>query len=210
MSVIGAGMMMPVTAQDAMSDGIVAEQSAEKQSVAPVYPIPQRMKMTGGMLDADGFVVVDKCPDEATLAALKEALPVFSASEVPKMRARGISMKIGGASSLPEKEGAYQLKVDKTGIYMVANDDVGLFYAAQTLIQLVKKTPEGVSVPRVEITDWPDIPFRGSIEGFYGLPWGQKGRISQFKFYGKYKLNTYIYGPKDDVYHGFSNRWRET
>ena len=49
----------------------------------------------------------------------------------------------------------------------------------------------------------------GTIEGFYGLPWGQEGRISQFKFYGKYKMNTYIYGPKDDVFHGFSKRWRE-
>ncbi len=209
MSVIGAGMVMPVTAQEqTANDGASVSRMAEVQAVAPVYPIPQQMKMTGGMLDADGFVVADKCPDEATLAALKEALPVFSSSEVPKMRAVGISMKIGGVA-LPKKEGAYQLKVDKSGISLAANDDVGLFYAAQTLIQLVKKTPEGVSVPRVEITDWPDIPFRGSIEGFYGLPWGQKGRISQFKFYGKYKLNTYIYGPKDDVYHGFSNKWRE-
>ena len=25
----------------------------------------------------------------------------------------------------------------------------------------------------------------------------------------RYKMNTYIYGPKDDVFHGFSKRWRE-
>ena len=66
-----------------------------------------------------------------------------------------------------------------------------------------------MTVPEVEVLDWPDVPFRGTIEGFYGLPWGQEGRISQFKFYGKYKMNTYIYGPKDDVFHGFSKRWRE-
>lgn len=92
---------------------------------------------------------------------------------------------------------------------MTGYDDEGLFYAAQTLLQLAEKTSSGVTVPEVEVLDWPDVPFRGTIEGFYGLPWGQEGRISQFKFYGKYKMNTYIYGPKDDVFHGFSKRWRE-
>lgn len=87
---------------------------------------------------------------------------------------------------------------------MTGYDDEGLFYAAQTLLQLAEKTSSGVTVPEVEVLDWPDVPFRGTIEGFYGLPWGQEGRISQFKFYGKYKMNTYIYGPKDDVFHGFS------
>ena len=113
------------------------------------------------------------------------------------------------AGNVPQKAGAYSLSVTQQGIRMTGYDDEGLFYAAQTLLQLAEKTPSGVTVPVVEVLDWPDVPFRGTIEGFYGLPWGQEGRISQFKFYGKYKMNTYIYGPKDDVFHGFSKRWRE-
>ncbi len=206
MSVIGAGMMAPVAAQDDMSIGTPVEHTAVKRAVAPVYPIPQQMKLTGGITDVDGFIV-DNCPDKATLNALKEALPIFSAKEAPQLQAASLSMKIDAKLS-PKKE-SYILKVTHNNVTIIAHDDIGLFYAAQTLIQLTKKSSEGISIPRCEITDWPDIPFRGSIEGFYGLPWGQKGRISQFKFYGKYKLNTYVYGPKDDPFHGFSNKWRD-
>ena len=48
---------------------------------------------------------------------------------------------------------------------------------------------------------------RGSIEGFYGNPWSHQDRLNQIEFYGKSKLNTYIYAPKDDVYH--REKWRE-
>ncbi len=207
MSVVGAGLVIPLSAQETAAPVAGTTQNAPNQAVAPVYPIPQQMKMTGGAITVDGLAI-DACPDEATLAALKEALPLQDNAAPIKMRAFPVKMKIGGGD-LPNKEGAYSLRVSKDGITMQGHDDVGLFYAAQTLIQLAKKMPEGLVIPQVEIKDWPDIPFRGSIEGFYGLPWGQQGRISQFKFYGKYKLNTYVYGPKDDVFHGFSNRWRE-
>jgi hyaluronoglucosaminidase len=48
---------------------------------------------------------------------------------------------------------------------------------------------------------------RGAIEGFYGSPWTQEERLDQLDFYGRFKLNTYIYAPKDDPYH--RDRWRE-
>lgn len=60
----------------------------------------------------------------------------------------------------------------------------------------------------VEIRDWPSIPLRGVIEGFYGNPWSHEDRMRQFEFYGRHRLNTYIYGPKDDPYH--RARWRDS
>lgn len=42
--------------------------------------------------------------------------------------------------------------------------------------------------------------IRGTIEGFYGAPWSNADRVSQFKFYGQNKMNTYIYSAKDDDY----------
>lgn len=51
------------------------------------------------------------------------------------------------------------------------------------------------------------IPFRGVVEGYYGRPWGTEGRLSLLEFMGKYKMNCFIYGPKDDPYH--HGRWRE-
>ena len=45
------------------------------------------------------------------------------------------------------------------------------------------------------------------MEGFYGTPWSHAARLRQLKFYGENKMNTYIYGPKDDPYHSSPN-WR--
>lgn len=103
-----------------------------------------------------------------------------------------------------QRSGAYQLTVNKEGVKIVAADDRGIFYAAQTLIQMASgKT----SVPYVKVSDYADVLFRGTVEGFYGEPWTQEDRIAQLRFYGQLKLNTYIYGPKDDPYHSSPN-WR--
>ncbi|KAJ5432563.1 uncharacterized protein N7458_011719 [Penicillium daleae] len=73
-------------------------------------------------------------------------------------------------------------------------DERGTFYAAQTLRQL----GSGHNIPGVNIRDWPLMAIRGSIEGFYGEPWSHQARLDQFVFYGKHKMNTYVYTPKDD------------
>lgn len=45
----------------------------------------------------------------------------------------------------------------------------------QTLRQLGTKTGgEGVILPVGEITDWPDIESRGTVEGFTALPGAMK------------------------------------
>ena len=51
------------------------------------------------------------------------------------------------------------------------------------------------------------IPLRGIVEGFYGKPWNYNIRVDMIKFCGEYKLNSYIYAPKDDPYH--RDKWRE-
>lgn len=62
-------------------------------------------------------------------------------------------------------------------------------------------------MPYLEINDYPDLPNRGVVEGFYGTPWSHEVRMSLIDFYGKFKMNTYLYGPKDDPYHSCPN-WR--
>ena len=51
------------------------------------------------------------------------------------------------------------------------------------------------------------IELRGIVEGFYGTPWTFEDRADLIKFSGQYKLNAYIYAPKDDSYH--RDKWRE-
>ena len=129
----------------------------------------------------------------------------------------------GGSDAMWQKlpagvEGAYAVSIQGGKLTIYANDETGLFYARQSISQLQEsgeptahsdptagKTLEEMvrlkPLPDAEIVDWPDLPFRGVVEGYYGAPWSHEARLSQFRFYGRNKMNTYIYGPKDDSYH---------
>ena len=106
-------------------------------------------------------------------------------------------------------DGAYSLTVSPKEIRIQAANDAGVFYAIQTLRQLIESpiAEGGRKLPCLEINDAPIFPYRGVVEGFYGMPWSHAVRLSLIEFYGRYKLNTYIYGPKDDPYHSSPN-WR--
>jgi protein O-GlcNAcase/histone acetyltransferase len=47
----------------------------------------------------------------------------------------------------------------------------------------------------------------GVIEGFYGQPWSQAERFELFDWMTDWRLNTYLYAPKDDLKH--RALWRE-
>ncbi len=131
-----------------------------------------------------------------------------------------------GAPEVPQKEGAYAIEITPGKVIVYAYDEAGRFYAKQTLSQLLigvegskfaQKDPfkdkhfEAVvrlgQLPMGTIIDWPDMPYRGVVEGYYGTPWTIDDRKSQIEFYGRNKMNTYIWAPKDDPYHhGFRSR----
>ena len=108
------------------------------------------------------------------------------------------------AARIPKQAEGYYLKIDKEGIVVAGADRRGVFYGVQTLVQLIALP----KLPLVEVTDYPDVPNRGVVEGFYGVPWSREARLSQLDFYGRNKMNIYIYGPKDDPYHSSPN-WRK-
>lgn len=112
---------------------------------------------------------------------------------------------------IPNKAEGYYFSIDQNRIVLAGNDERGTFYATQSLIQLLKaEANTGIiqdTLPIIEVKDYPDIRFRGVVEGFYGTPWSHEARLRQLRFYGENKLNTYIYGPKDDPYHSTPN-WR--
>ena len=103
--------------------------------------------------------------------------------------------------------GAYLLTVSEDGISIMGYDERGTFYGLQTLRQIVEQNADG-KIPYLTVNDWPDLPYRGVVEGFYGTPWSHEARLSLIDFYGRFKMNTYVYGPKDDPYHSSPN-WRE-
>lgn len=94
--------------------------------------------------------------------------------------------------------------MNDNSIVIAGADARGTFYGVQTLAQMVRQGDLSICT----IQDYPDIAFRGVVEGFYGTPWSHEARMHQIEFYGKNKMNTYIYGPKDDPYHSSPN-WRK-
>lgn len=106
---------------------------------------------------------------------------------------------------VPEQKEGYYLQILPDKVIIVGADGAGTFYGVQTFLQILS-VPQ---VMQVTISDFPDVAERGLVEGFYGNPFSHANRLSQFEFFGRNKMNVYIYGPKDDPYHGFSNRWRD-
>jgi hyaluronoglucosaminidase len=108
----------------------------------------------------------------------------------------------GSALAVTSRRGSLSGTVALGGV-----DPAGQYYAVQTLRQLFVGGPYRWRIAGVMISDYPAMPLRGTIEGFYGSPWTHQERLDQLVFYGAIKANTYIYAPKDDPYH--RDRWRE-
>ena len=178
--------------------------------VSLVNPVPQNVKTTG-----DNHVF--SAPQKWTLKADQKRLSGFvydalrmASPEVADNQKFNITIGVRGDKAvkkyrkmIPSKNEGYYLNITDKEIVIAGNDEKGLFYGVQTLLGIMA---EG-KLEACTITDWPDVEFRGTVEGFYGTPWSHKARISQLEFYGRNKMNVYIYGPKDDPWH--RNKWRE-
>lgn len=146
----------------------------------------------------------NSCPHAAE--ALKQLLP-------NKQEKTGFKIILGKkgdktvkkyTSKIPPYKEGYYIEVNDNSIVIAGADARGAFYGVQTLAQMVRQGDLSLCT----IADYPDIAFRGVVEGFYGTPWSHEARMRQLEFYGKNKMNTYIYGPKDDPYHSSPN-WRK-
>ncbi|MGZ9761992.1 beta-N-acetylglucosaminidase domain-containing protein [Mycoplasma sp. 394] len=116
--------------------------------------------------------------------------------------------------SLNTKIDSYQLdskKVDIDGqetdyITVMAKNSDAAFYGATTLWHIFKQL-DGNKIASFEIKDWADVKTRGVVEGYYGNPWSLQDRQDYMKWGSYYKLNAYMYSPKDDPKHRI--KWRE-
>ena len=157
-----------------------------------VFPVPRSME-TGDVQ----FSVQTVSADE-TAEAYKTALENAGFN----LGSGGISISFAQDNDIPAE--GYTLSVSENGIKVSSADRPGAMNAIATLGQLCS---DG-KIPAVEISDSPDVAYRGVIEGFYGVAWTHEFRLDLLKFMGKYKLNTYIYAPKDDPKH--RSQWRST
>ncbi len=196
----------------AQDDGFdLSSQRLEAQTIA---------KVPGHKVDHKGMVLnpvphkididADRSLDPAAGFRIKDRQGAFS-GDISFLRQdkKGISLSIDFGARAAEKagvkntEGAYCLSIDEKGVRITGHDERGAFYALQTLRQVL----ESGRLPYMTVFDWPDLKYRGVVEGFYGTPWSHEVRLSLIDFYGANKMNTYIYGPKDDPYHSCPD-WR--
>lgn len=172
-------------------------------SLEDVYPTIQQLKANRSTINAAQLAGSSlKKPDLwPILEACKAQKATPSGNVKIIVDEKGTALKKKLKKIVP---GAYCLEIRPNEIKISALDSTGVFYAAQTIAQMISLDGK---IGCGEVVDFPDIPFRGSVEGFYGRVWSADARASQLRFYGKYKMNVYVYSPKDDPYH--RNKWRE-
>lgn len=198
---IGAG----IHAQDFDLDS----QRKESQDIPPVpgmkidhdglviNPVPHSMEIedNGSLNPADGFRIKDRNK------AFRDETSFLQAGTIPVDIAFG--EKAAARKGVKAIDGAYVMSISGKGISITGYNERGAYYGLQTLRQVLKSG----RLPYMTVNDWPDLKYRGVVEGFYGTPWSHDTRLSLIRFYGMFKLNTYLYGPKDDPYHSCPN-WR--
>lgn len=172
-----------------------------------VNPTPQKMDFSGFMEVPIHFNIQQKNTDKAT----QYLLSTFFNNE--NTSSDGFSIRVGDIHNkfpsklkkkVPNNPEGYYITVNEKNISVIGRDARGTYYGVRTLIELLNAD----KLPLGDISDFPDVAARGTVEGFYGTPWSFEHRIRQIDFYGENKLNTYIYGPKDDPYHSSPN-WRK-
>ena len=171
-----------------------------------VNPLPQKIQSTGftTMPQSVSIKTSNQRDKSIAVAALKSGFKVEqNAKYAITLGIKGDKCVKAYAKNLPKKAEGYWLSVGDKGAVIIGNDEEGLFYGVQTLLGSIAKG----KLETGSISDWPDVDFRGTVEGFYGTPWSHAARLSQIEFYGRNKMNTYIYGPKDDPYH--RDQWRK-
>ncbi|GAA1734002.1 beta-N-acetylglucosaminidase domain-containing protein [Isoptericola hypogeus] len=211
--------------------------TASRDDLPTISPAPQEAWRSGRDVRlGDGVdVVVGDSTDPAALDALVTALRAHGVDRVRTRddSARGraaLQIRLGDAEdasaraagvTVPEHAEAYAIRVEARGgghdhgrqakgldvVTLAGSDPAGQFYAVQSLEQLVVGSGHRARIAGATVRDFPAMPLRGTIEGFYGEPWTHAERLDQLEFYGDVKANTYVYAPKDDPYH--REQWRE-
>lgn len=199
--------------------------SSAKDPLPAVYPPPQQISALGCAvrLNKDVNIVAGNSTDAATLEVIKAVVAASGGKATVSSAAseHGTQIFVGesddAAAAAKALAGDSAQGLAKEGYVLASGkykghpsialngvDVRGTFYAAQTLRQLADGKK---GVPGVKVKDWPLMPVRGSIEGFYGIPWSHQARKDQYVLYGEHKMNAYVYTPKgDDLLRA---KWRE-
>ena len=196
-----------------------------------VYPKPQEITYTSGegmSLVGEVNVVIHGEQESATLPKLEKILKENGISytisdEIDDSKANILisstsdhcdecAENLGGNVEALSEEQGYILSAnndtnEKGEIKIIGADSDGAYYGLMTLTQMLEQKTKDNKIAETVISDYPSVKLRGFVEGFYGYPWSFEDRLSLMSESSDFKMNTYIYAPKDDPYH--KDRWRE-
>lgn len=179
---------------------------ANAQSV--LSPVPQMVRPSEGttLVRPASFRLVGQGSADASAVSLlcsrlsisegKQSIPIYI-GECGEKAVKRVQRHI------PTQSEGYYLSLSQREIVVAGRDEAGTYYGVQTLLQLLSDT----LLTATEVIDYPQMPERGVIEGYYGNPYSHQDRLRLFDFMGEQKMNVFVYGPKDDPYH--RSHWRD-
>ena len=179
--------------------------SANAQSVK-IYPIPQEMAWGNDVAfenSASYTITGEGEADADAINLFKKNFSTTDGSVELIIGERGDAAVAAYESLIPQKSEGYYLEVTPNKVVIAGNDGSGTYYGVQTFTQMTAQP----NVMCATVTDYPSVPQRGLVEGYYGNPYSEADRMGLLQMFGEMKMNVYIYGPKDDAYH--KSKWRE-
>ncbi len=179
--------------------------NANAQTVK-IYPIPQSIAWgneTAFENSASYTITGEADADADAVNLFKKNFSTTDGAVELVIGERGDVAVAAYESLIPQKAEGYYLAVEKDKVIIAGNDGSGTYYGVQTFTQMASQP----NVMCATITDYPSVPQRGLVEGYYGNPYSEADRMGLLEMFGEMKMNVYIYGPKDDAYH--KSKWRE-
>ncbi len=173
---------------------------------AKIYPIPQSIAWGSetAFENSASFTITGETDADADAVNLfKKKFGTTDGTVELVIGERGDAAVAAYESLIPAKAEGYYLAVEKNKVVIAGNDGSGTYYGVQTFTQMASQP----NVMCATATDYPSVPQRGLVEGYYGNPYSEADRMGLLEMFGEMKMNVYIYGPKDDAYH--KSKWRE-
>jgi len=154
--------------------GLPGSLPSQEESSLPIMPLPTHIVPGKGEFLIDGsFGITLKGYKEARLERVQQRFLDTLSREtgIPLWREAILNqphfmVQTAGPSAPVQQLGedeSYHLEVSTTDVQLTAANPIGVLRGLQTLLQLVRITPRGFSVPVVRIDDEPRFPWRGLL-----------------------------------------------
>lgn len=227
--IITSTLLTAITFSVLPANLVVLATEGTEEEVYEIYPKPQQIEYDGGnfKISNEVNIVYDEGVDAYTKKRVDEILEAsnleatVSKDIVPGKTNFLVGINESGGvvdnyfnSKVPHEEEFFEEKMDanivsvKDNIIAVIGEDTdSAFYGVTTLKHVFNQLEEEKDIKNFRADDYAEVAHRGFIEGYYGNPWSNEDRAELMKFGGDYKLNQYVFAPKDDPYH--NKKWRD-